>query len=97
MPRLCPRWIVIFGAMTQLTIQQAFELAVQQQQSGRLEEAEKIYRQILVYQPGHADAQHRLGLIAHQMGRIDAAEELIRARSPAIPLRPKPTSVSAMS
>ena len=47
-------------------------------QAGRLTEAEACYRRILVTQPGHADALHLLGVIAHQAGRHDLAVELIR-------------------
>ena len=71
-----------------MTIQQAFELAVQHHQSGRLAEAEAIYRQILAAEPRHADALHLLGVIAHQMGRNEAAVDLIRqaiALAPGIP------------
>jgi predicted O-linked N-acetylglucosamine transferase (SPINDLY family) len=53
-------------------------LAVQHHQAGRLAEAEKIYRQVLVHQPDHADALHLLGVLALQAGRLDAAVESIR-------------------
>ena len=71
-----------------MTIQQAFELAVQHHQSGRLAEAEAIYRQILAAEPRYADALHLLGVIAHQMGRNEAAVDLIRqaiALAPGVP------------
>jgi len=68
-----------------LTIQQAFELALQHHQSGRPAEAEALYRQILAAQPDHADALHHLGLIAYQVGRHELAVELI---SRAIALHP---------
>ncbi|MGA3066787.1 MAG: tetratricopeptide repeat protein [Tepidisphaeraceae bacterium] len=64
--------------MTPITIQQAFALANQHHEAGRLAEAEKMYRQILQQQPGHADALHYLGLIAHQVGQNAAAVDLIR-------------------
>ena len=57
--------------MTQLTIQQAFDLALQHHQAGRCREAEQLYRQILAQQPDHVDAMHMLGVIAHQLGRND--------------------------
>jgi len=71
--------------MAQVTIQQAFELALQRHQAGRLQEAEQLYRQILAQQPGHAESMHHLGLIAQQAGRSDIAADLIRR---AISLRP---------
>jgi protein O-GlcNAc transferase len=61
-----------------MTIPQAFQIAVQRHQAGRLAEAEALYRQILAAQPNHADALHLLGLIAHQAGRYDLAVEWIR-------------------
>lgn len=60
-----------------VTIHQAFEQAVQHHQSGRLAEAEGLYRQILAAQPDHAEVLHMLGLLAHQAGHHDAAAELI--------------------
>ena len=70
--------------MSQGTIQQAFEAGLQHHQAGRLAEAEGIYRQILTRQPQHADALHLLGVFAHQVGRDDAAVDLI-GRSLAVP------------
>ena len=75
----------IASLMEQLTIQQAFELAVRHHQAGRLQEAEQLYRQIVAERPGHWGAMHYLGLIAHHNGRNDAAVDLIRR---AIALRP---------
>jgi protein O-GlcNAc transferase len=61
-----------------VTIPQAFQIALQNHQAGRLADAERLYRQILTAQPNHADALHLLGVIAHQAGRHDVAVELIR-------------------
>jgi len=72
--------------MSQLTLQQAFDLAVKQHQAGQLPQAEQLYRQILAQEPRHADALHMLGLIAHQVGRHDVAVDLIRQ---AIVLQPQ--------
>jgi predicted O-linked N-acetylglucosamine transferase (SPINDLY family) len=60
-----------------MTVQQSFQLALQQHQAGRLPEAEVLYRQILAAEPRHADALHQLGLLAHQTGHHDPAAELI--------------------
>jgi len=64
--------------MTQITIDQAMQLALQHHQAGRLQQAEHLYRQILAQVPGHAPAMHHLGLIAHQAGQNDIAVDLIR-------------------
>ena len=52
-----------------VTIPEAFQLAVQRHQAGRLAEAEALYRQILGGHPNHAGALHHLGVIAQQVGR----------------------------
>jgi protein O-GlcNAc transferase len=71
--------------MAQLAIQQTFDLAVRHHQAGHLQEAERLYRQVLARQPTHIDAMHHLGVIAHQVGRHDIAVDLIRQ---AIALKP---------
>jgi len=64
--------------MAQITIQQAFELATQHHQAGRLREAERLYRQILAHAPEHAEAMNYLGLLLHQSGQSKIAIDLIR-------------------
>jgi protein O-GlcNAc transferase len=61
------------------------QIAVGHHTAGRLAEAEKIYRSILGRDPNEPDALHLLGLIVSQVGRADAAVELIER---AIALRP---------
>ncbi|MGD0140956.1 MAG: tetratricopeptide repeat protein [Tepidisphaeraceae bacterium] len=61
-----------------MTLQQQFESGVSHHQAGRFAEAERIYRQVLVQQPDHADALHLLGVLAVQAGRLDAAVDFIR-------------------
>jgi predicted O-linked N-acetylglucosamine transferase (SPINDLY family) len=67
----------MISAMTQMTVEQAFNLAVQQHRAGKLREAESIYRQILAAQPNEPDTLHMLGLLAYQSGHAPAAVELI--------------------
>jgi len=64
--------------MASLTIPEAFERALQVHQSGRLADAEALYRQILAAEPEHPDALNLLGVVAHQCGRHEVAVELIR-------------------
>ena len=59
------------------TTSETLALAMQHHQSGRLQEAEPLYRLILQSNPNHADALHLLGLIAHQVGNRPAAVEYI--------------------
>lgn len=62
--------------MPEMTIQQAFDLAVQHHQAGRLNDAESLYRQSLAVEPRHADSLHNLGLVAHHVGKNDDAVEV---------------------
>ena len=48
-------------------------------QQGRLNEAERIYRQVLAIDARHSGALHLLGTLAHQVGRRDVARQLILA------------------
>jgi predicted O-linked N-acetylglucosamine transferase (SPINDLY family) len=61
-----------------------FAAAVQHHRAGRLIDAERCYRQACVLEPGDAGQFHRLGVLAHQLGRNDATDLLRRA----IELRP---------
>ena len=56
--------------------------------SGRLREAEAIYRSILQQQPDHPDALHLLGVMAHQVGRNNDAVDLIEQAIKANPNEP---------
>ena len=59
------------------TISEAFAIAIQHHQAGRLQAAEQIYRQILAVEPNYADAIHLLGVIAYQVGKHGIAVEYI--------------------
>lgn len=59
------------------TADHLFDLAVAHHRSGRLAEAESLYRDSLSLDPNHADSLDCLGILAHQCGRNDAALELI--------------------
>ena len=59
------------------TLSEAFAIAIQHHQAGRLYAAEQIYRQILQAEPTHADALHLLGLINAQTGNHQIAVEYI--------------------
>jgi len=59
-----------------VTFQQAFELAVEHHQSGRLAEAEAIYRQLLTVAPQDPNVLRLLGAIALHTGQLPAALDL---------------------
>jgi tetratricopeptide (TPR) repeat protein len=54
-----------------------FAAALQYHQSGRLKDAERLYRQCLTLDPRHADSMHLLGVVAHAEGRHAHAVGLI--------------------
>jgi Tfp pilus assembly protein PilF len=58
-------------------IDEALKTAVQYHRAGQLEEAERIYRQVLQADPGQPDALHLVGLLASQRGDDELAVEYI--------------------
>jgi Flp pilus assembly protein TadD len=73
--------------MSQIDTQ--FQSAMQLHQSGKLDQAEPAYRQILAKDPNHADALHLLGVIQAQRGRHADAETLIRKAIAIAPNNPE--------
>jgi tetratricopeptide (TPR) repeat protein len=65
--------------MTQVTFEQAIQIAVKHYEAGQLQQSEAICRQLLAQDQNHADALHLLGLIAHRMRHQDAAPLIQRA------------------
>ncbi len=53
--------------------------AMDHHRAGRLIEAERLYRLVCAADTGNARAFHLLGVVAHQLGRADAAELVGRA------------------
>jgi predicted O-linked N-acetylglucosamine transferase (SPINDLY family) len=60
-----------------MIIEQAIATALQQHREGRLEEAERLYREVLAYDAENFDALHLLGISAHQRGDHVRALDLI--------------------
>jgi len=58
-------------------ISQLIQTGLEHHQSGRLQEAETIYRSILKEQPQHPEALHLLGVLALQVGKSEIAVNLI--------------------
>ena len=59
--------------------QQTLAAAMAQHRAGRLSEAERLYRLACDADPKNARAFHMLGVVAHQLGRSDAAALVGRA------------------
>jgi tetratricopeptide (TPR) repeat protein/SAM-dependent methyltransferase len=53
-----------------------FASAIAQFNAGRLDDAERLCRDVLMFNKGHFDALHMLGAIAARVGNLDAAVEL---------------------
>jgi tetratricopeptide (TPR) repeat protein/SAM-dependent methyltransferase len=53
-----------------------FASAIERFNTGRFDEAERLCRDVLMFNKGHFDALHMLGLIAARAGNLDAAVEL---------------------
>ena len=66
-------------------VEAEIEKALCYHNSGQLQRAEELYRQILAHTPNHPDALHLLGVVLHQSGNHQAAiqyiHEAIRYRS----------------
>ena len=77
--------MIPLAAMPELSADQAFALALEHHQAGRLGEAERGYREILLREPEHADSLHMLGVIALQAGDLKSALGLVQR---AVALRP---------
>jgi tetratricopeptide (TPR) repeat protein len=73
-------------------VQQVWVAALQNFQVGRLDEAERLFRQFLAVNPRHADSLHLLGVIAYQTGRHDLAADLI---TKAIAINPREASLQS--
>jgi protein O-GlcNAc transferase len=63
---------------TTVTLQHAFDIAMRLHREGRLQDASRIYNQILAQDPNEPDALQLSGLIAHDEGRHAEAVALIR-------------------
>ncbi len=66
-------------------VRQSLQVALKLHQTRRLDDAERMYREILAEDPNYADAWHLLGLVELQTGRHDAVLEKIER---AISLQP---------
>jgi tetratricopeptide (TPR) repeat protein len=61
-----------------LDTKQAMDMAIEYHKSGKLQEAEELYRTVLRDDPNNAEAYHNLGVIAFNLGYIQEAIGLIQ-------------------
>jgi predicted TPR repeat methyltransferase len=69
-------------------VQAFLHIAAENHHSGKIEQAERMYRQLLRWQPDNPDALHLFGLLAAQMDLFDDALELMDraiALNPSVP------------
>lgn len=62
-----------------------FRLAVDQHRLGKVDEAERLYREVVDMAPDHGAASHNLGLIAFRRNDVDQALSLYRSATVAKP------------
>ena len=69
----------------ELTIEQALQQGIAAHREGKLQEAERLYRAILQYQPKHPDVNHNLGVLAVSVNKAEAALPLFKTALEANP------------
>lgn len=62
----------------EFSVEHALQRAVTAHKEGKLQDAERLYRAILQYQPTHPDANHNLGLIAVSANQVEEALSLFK-------------------
>ena len=73
---------------SQFDISRLFEQAIQYHQAGQLEQAKRIYEEILAMDPQHADSSHLLGLFEYQHGNYVQAIAHIQQAVLVVPEQP---------
>ena len=68
-----------------LTIDHALQKAVEAQNAGKLQEADRLYTAILKAQPKHPDANHNLGVLAVSLGKVQEALPFLKTALEANP------------
>ena len=59
--------------MVELTIDQALQQAIEAHKTGQVQEADRFYTAILKAQPKHPDANHNMGVLAVEVGKVQEA------------------------
>ncbi len=69
----------------ELTVDQALRQAIEEHKAGKMQDAQQLYQAILRFQPGHPVANHNLGVLALECGRLDSAFTHLKAALEACP------------
>jgi tetratricopeptide (TPR) repeat protein len=59
--------------VVELTIDQALQQAIEAHKTGQVQEADRFYTAILKAQPKHPDANHNMGVLAVEVGKVQEA------------------------
>ena len=57
----------------QVTLNQALRKGIEAQKAGQVQEADRYYTAILKVQPKHPDANHNMGILAVDFGKVQEA------------------------
>ncbi|WP_448662042.1 sulfotransferase [Sphingomonas sp. CJ20] len=70
-----------------ISVEQAIQQAHAHWNAGQVDQAERLCQQVLAMWPGHSDASHLMGLMAHAYGNLDLAIDHLRnaCQSPRVP------------
>lgn len=71
----------------ELTIDQALQKGIEAQKAGKVQEADRLYTAILKAQPKHPDANHKIGMLAVDVGKVDIALPFLKTALEANPKR----------
>lgn len=69
----------------ELTIDQALQKGTEAQKAGKVQEADRLYTAILKAQPKHPDANHKIGMLAVDVGKVDKALPFLKTALEANP------------
>lgn len=73
------------GSTREVTVEEALRIAMGLHREGRLDEARRIYEQVLVAAPDHPDVLHYLGLLMHRQGEREQGIALVRRALERVP------------
>jgi tetratricopeptide (TPR) repeat protein/SAM-dependent methyltransferase len=69
----------------ELTLDEALQKAIEAHKAGQIQEAERLYTDILQAQPKHPDANHNMGVLAVSVGKVQEALPFFKAALEANP------------